>query len=270
MSTTPAGREPLEHAHARRLIDAYLADELAAIDAARLAAHVEACPACAAEMGGATRLLALLGALPTPPETPDVDERILLAAIRDRDRRHEHRSWLATLPTLIFRGAVRTTGTLVVAIVTVAFLGVAFVLAAGYITQVAFAPGPRATLGPDMTPTPAPTLVQTAAPPTAHPVVTTQPTAGPTPEPTPAPTVAPTDTPEPTPEPTPAETATPEPTPEPTAAPTPTPSATAEPTPEPTPTPVPTEKPRRTPPPSASPSPTPTPAPSASPSPPSP
>jgi hypothetical protein len=275
VSNPPAGREPLEHAHARRLIDAYLADELAPLDAARLAAHVEACPACQAEMGGATRLLALLGSLPVPPATPDVDERIILAAIRDRDRRHEHRSWLSTLPTAIFRGAVRTTGTLVLAIVTVAFMGGAFVLAAGFITQVALGPDPRATLPPDMTPTPAPTLVQTAVPQTSHPVVTTQPTEAPTPEPTPeptaAPTVAPTATPEPTVEPTPVETATPEPTAEPTteptAEPTPSPSATAEPTPEPSPTPVPTEKPRRTPPPSASPSPTPTPAPSASPSP---
>ena len=271
MSYPPAGREPLEHAHARRLIDAYLADELAPLDAARLAAHVEACPSCQAELGGATRLLALLGSLPVPPETPDVDERILLAAIRDRDRRHEQRSWLATLPTAIFRGAVRTTGTLVVAIVTVAFLGGAFVLAAGYITQVAFAPDTRGTLAPDMTPTPAPTLVQTAAPPTSHPVVSTQPTEAPTPEqtlePTPAPTVAPTATPEPTSEPTPVVSATPEPTPEPSATPEPSPSATAEPTLEPSPTPVPTEKPRRTPPPSASPSPTPTPAPSATPSP---
>jgi hypothetical protein len=233
VSNPPVGREPLEHAHARRLIDAYLADELAPLDAARLAAHVEACPACQAEMGGATKLLALLGSLPVAPASPDVDERILLAALRDRDRRHEHRSWLAALPILVFRGAVRTTGTLVVAIVTVAFMGGAFVLAAGFITQVALAPDTRATLAPDMTPTPAPTLVQTAVPPTSHPVVTTQPTAAATPEPTPAPT----------------------------------PEATAEPTPDPLPTPVPTEKPRRTPPPTASPSPTPSPAPSATPSP---
>ena len=261
MSNPPAGREPLEHAHARRLIDAYLADELAPLDAERLATHVESCPACQAEMGGATRLLALLGSLPVPPATPDVDERILLAALQDRDRRHEHRSWLAALPWLVFRGAVRTTGTLVVAIVTVAFLGAAFVFAAGMITQVALGPGTRATLAPDMTPTPAPTLVQTAAPQTSHPVVSTQPTEAPTPEPTPEPTPAPTVAPTATPEPTPAETATPEPTP------APTPEATAEPTPDPLPTPVPTEKPRRTPPPSASPSPTPSPAPSATPSP---
>ncbi len=266
MSNPPVGRESLEHVHARRLIDAFLVDDLLASDAARLAAHVKGCPACAAELGGTTRLLALLGSLPTPAPAPDLDERILTAALRDRERRHEHHSWLADLRTQVFRGAVRTTGTLVVTIVTVAVLGGAFVLAAGFITQVAWAP-PRATLAPDPTPTPAPTLVQTDAPPTGTPAVTAQPTDAPTPEPTPAPTVAPTDTPEPTPEPTPVVTATPEPTPGPTAEPTPEPTATAEPTPEPTPTPVPTEKPRRTPPPSASPSPTPTPAPSASPSP---
>ena len=268
MSNPPVGREPLEHAHARRLIDAYLADELAPLDASRLAAHVEACPACQAELGGATRLLALLGSLPVPPETPDVDERILLAAIGDRDRRHEHRSWLSTLPTLIFRGAVRTTGTLVVAIVTVAFLGVAFVLAAGFITQVALGPQPRATVQPDMTPTLAPTLVSPVVPATPPPAVTAAPTPAPTsgPEVTAEPTPVPTATPEVTAEPTAAPTETPAPTD--TAAPTPSPEATAEPTPSPTP--VPTEKPRRTPPPTASPSPTPTPAPTAAPSPPSP
>ena len=277
MSNPPVGREPLEHAHARRLIDAFLVDDLLASDAARLAAHVQGCPACAAELGGTTRLLALLGSLPTPPPAPDLDERILSAAIRDRDRRHEHRSWLMGLPTQIFRGAVRTTGTLVVTIVTVAVLGGTFVLAAGYVSQVAWAP-PRATLAPDMTPTPAPTLVQAAAPPTPQPVVITQPTDAPTREPT----VAPTDTPEPapavaptpiarTPAPTPTATAEPTPAPTPTATaeptPAPTPSATAEPTPTPSPTPVPTEKPRRTPPPSASPSPTPTEAPTEAPSP---
>jgi len=199
-----------------------------------------------------------------PPATSDVDERILLAAIRDRDRRHEHRSWLATLPILVFRGAVRTTGTLVVTVVTVALLGGALVLAAGLLTQqVAFAPGPRATLAPDMTPTAradagpdrhAPDLAPGGHFPadrSAHP------------EPTPAPTVAPTATPEPTPEPTPVVTATP------------VPPRGADPDahrdrgadPEPSPTPVPTKRPRPTPTPSASPSPTPTPAPSASPSP---
>ncbi len=253
MSHPPVGREPLEHAAARRLIDAFLVDELDARDAARLAAHVEGCAACAAEIGGATRLFALLGALPTPPPAPDLDERVILAALRDRDRRHEHRSWLANLRTQVFRGAVRTTGTLVVTIVTVAVLGGAFVLAAGLITQVALGPGPRATVRPEMTPTPAPTLEITVAPTTPPPAVTSKPTPAPTETPavtappTPAPTPAPTATPEPT--------GTPEPSPTSTVEPTPSPSATAEPTPTPSPTPVPTEKPRRTPPPSASPSP---------------
>ncbi|HSW42550.1 MAG TPA: anti-sigma factor, partial [Patescibacteria group bacterium] len=247
VSNPPAGREPLEHAHARRLIDAHLVDELAPLDAARLAAHVEGCPPCQAEMGGATRLLALLGSLPTPPATPDVDERILLAAIRDRARRHEQRSWLATLRTQVVRGAMRTTGTLAVAIVTVSLLGGAVVLAFALLP-------PRVTLAPDMTPTPAPTQVEAAAPATSLPVVTPRPAAEPTPEPTPAPAVAPAETPEPTPEPTPVETASPEPTATPEPSPTATPEPTPTPTPEPTPAPTP-EKTRR-------PTPTPTPAPS--------
>ena len=266
MSNPPVGREPLEHAHARRLIDAFLVDDLAGPDAARLAAHVTGCPACAAELGGTTRLLALLGSLQTPAPAPDLDERILTAALRDRERRHEHHSWLADLRTQVFRGAVRTTGTLVVTIVTVAVLGGAFVLAAGFITQVAWAP-PRATLAPHMTPTPAPTLVSPTVPVTPPPAVTAAPTPAPTTGPavTAEPTPAPTETPAVTAEPTAALTETPTPTI--TPAPTPLPSATAEPTPTPSPTPVPTEKPRRTPPPSASPSPTPTPAPTEAPSP---
>jgi hypothetical protein len=260
----PVGREPLEHAHARRLIDALLVDDLLGTDAARLAAHVKVCPACAAELGGTTRLLTLLGTLPTPPPAPDLDERILIAALRDRERRHDHRFWLMGLPTQVFRGAVRTTGTLVATIVTIAVLGSTLVLAAGFVSQVAWAP-PRATLEHDMTPTPAPTLNQAAAPQIQQPVVITQPTDAPTREPA----VAPTDTPQPTPAvmampsptPAPSPSATPEPTP------APTPSATAEPTPTPSPTLVPTEKPRRTPPPSASPSPTPTEAPTEAPSP---
>jgi hypothetical protein len=268
VSHPPVGREPLEHAQARRLIDAFLVDDLAGPDAARLAAHVKGCPACAAELGGTTRLLALLGSLPTPPPAPDLDERILTAALRDRDRRHEHRSWLAGLWTQIARGAVRTTGTLVVTIVTVAILGGALVLAAGYIGEVALAPAPRATVQPDMTPTLAPTLVPSTVPATPPPAKTAAPTPAPTPEVTAEPTPAPTATPAVTAEPTPAPTETPAPTI--TPAPTPSPSATAEPTPTPSPTPVPTEKPRRTPPPSASPSPIPTPVPTEAPSPTSP
>ena len=275
MSHPPVGREPLEHAQARRLIDAFLVDDLDRSDAARLAAHVKGCPACAAELGGTTRLLALLGTLPTPPPAPDLDQRILSAALRDRERRHDHRFWLVGLPTQVFRGAVRTTGTLVATIVAVAILGGTLVLAAGFVSQVAWAP-PRVTLVPDMTPTPAPTLIQAAAPQTQHPVVTdpadgrahpgarrlpdghprTRPGRGAHAIAHPGPDAhrdrgahrphAHRDR-----EPTPA----------------PTPIATAEPTPTPSPTPVPTEKPRRTPPPSASPSPTPTEAPTEAPSP---
>jgi hypothetical protein len=247
-------RGPLDHAGARRLIDAFLVDDLFEQDVARLAAHVEGCPACAAEIGGTTRLLALLGSLPTPPPAPDLDERIYAAAIADRARRHDHRSWLGDLKRQVFRGALRTTGTLMVAIVTVAFLGGAFVLASAYFTQSAPAPTPRVTVAPDM-PTPAPTKVSPTAPAETPPAVVA----------TPAPTAKSAATPAPTPVPTakPAATATPN------ATPTPSPSATAEPSPTPTPspTPSPTEKPRRTPPPSASPSPTPTPAPTLAPSP---
>ena len=135
MSQSPSVRGPIDHAAARRLIDAFLVDDLLDQDAARLAAHVEGCPACAAEIGGTTRLLALFGSLPTPQASPDLDERIYAAAIADRVHRHDRRSWLGDLRKQVFRGAVRTTGTLMVAIVTVAFLGGAFVLAAAYFTQ---------------------------------------------------------------------------------------------------------------------------------------
>ena len=102
----------------------------AAANAARLAVHVKGCAACTAEIGGSTRVLGLLGSLPMPRPTPDLDERILLAAFRDRARRHDHRSWLATLRTQVLRGAMRTTGTLIVTILSVALLGGAFVFAA--------------------------------------------------------------------------------------------------------------------------------------------
>ncbi len=176
MSQSPSVRGPLDHAAARRLIDAFLVDDLLAQDAARLAAHVKECPACAAEIGGTTRLLALLGSLPTPPPAPDLDERIYAAVIADRARRHDHRSWLANLRTQVLRGAVRTTGTLMVAIVTVAFLGGAFVLAAAaFLTQPAPTPTPHVTVAPDMTPTPAPTKVESTAPAATPPAVVATP-----------------------------------------------------------------------------------------------
>jgi hypothetical protein len=253
VSPTPSAREPLDHAAARGLIDAFLVDDLLEADASRLAAHVKGCPACAAEIGGTTRLLALLGSLPTPPPAPDLDERIYAAAIADRARRHDHRSWLQDLQTQVFRGAVRTTGTLMVAIVTVGLLGGAAVLAAALLTQPAPAPSSRATVGTDMTPTPAPTMVQ--------PTVSAAPSVRGTP---PAVVVTPATTAKPvvTSKPSPSESASPAASSQPIATPSPSPSATAEPspTPSPSPSPSPTEKPRRTPPPTAVPSPTPVPS----------
>jgi hypothetical protein len=250
---------PLACDAAGALIDAYVLDELDQAGRLALADHVRSCAACAAELGGATRLVGLLASTPPAESSPDLDERVILAAIADRRRRHEHRSWLAGLPVLIFRGAARTTGTLVVTIVAVALLGSAFVFAVGgFIAQTAQNLPPSVTFTPEVTPTLAPTHEQTAAPAATPERGTQKPeVVAATPAPTPPPTVAatPAATPEPTstlaPEPTPA------PTPEPTALPTVSPSPSAEPTPEPTPTPTPTEKPRRTPPPSASPSPSP-------------
>jgi anti-sigma factor RsiW len=251
-------RGPLDHAGVRRLIDAFLVDDLPAQEAARLAAHVEGCPACAAEIGGTTRLLALLGSLPTPPPAPDLDERIYAAAVADRAKRHDQRSWLTSLKTQVFRGAVRTTSTLMVAIVTVALLGGVAVLAAALLTQPVPPTSPRVTVVSNMTPTPAPTLVRPTAPVATPPAAskTSAPTAKPvvTPQPTPAPSASP------------AVAAQPS-IAEPSATPSPSPSASAEPSPTPTPSPSPspTVKPRRTPPPTAVPSPTP--APSEAPSP---
>jgi len=222
-----------------------------------LAAHVKGCPACAAEIGGSTRVLGLLGSLSTPRPMPDLDERILVAAFEDRRRRHDHRSWLSDLRTQVIRGAMRTTGTLIVTILTVALLGGAFVFAASQVVAQLppFQPVPRATLPPVATPTLTPaSAVPTAAPGSA--TATPRPSSGvsvtPSPEPTPVPTLSP------EPSATPELSASPSPSEEPSASPSPsvepTPTATAEPTPSPTPTPTPTDK-RRTPPPSFSPSP---------------
>jgi hypothetical protein len=257
--TTPHVGPALDCARARALIDAFLLDELEPADAARLAAHVKGCAACTAEIGGSTRVLGLLGSLPMPRPTPDLDERILLAAFEDRRRRGTRGSWLSELRTQVLRGAMRTTGTLIVTILTVALLGGAFVFAASQVVAQFPVFVARATLAPLATPT----LTPASAPPTAAPATnpaTPRPTTGasatPAPQPTPAPTAQP--TPSPTPEPSPSESASPSPsaeatpTPSPSVEPTPTP--TAEPTPSPTPSPSPTDK-RRTPPPSLPPSP---------------
>jgi hypothetical protein len=253
--TNPHAGHALDCAHARELIDLFLLDDLLAADAARLATHVKGCPACAAEIGSSTRVLGLLGSLPTPRPTPDLDERILTAALDDRARRRDHHSWLSDLRTQVLRGAMRTTGTLIVTIMTVALLGGAFVFAASQVvSNFPVFVGPRATIPPVATPTTSVPAAQTAEPST---ISTPRPSSvvSATPEPviTPAPTVV-----EPTasPEPSASPSATPEPSATPTPSAEPSPSATAEPTPSPTPEPTvsPTEKPRRTPPPSAGPS----------------
>jgi hypothetical protein len=234
----------------RPLIDAFVLGELTEVDDHRLADHVRTCDACSAELRDVTRLVGILAGLPAPEPTPDLDERIVLAALEDRQRRQHQRSWRADLPILIFRGAARTTGTLVVTVLTVALLGGAFVFAAaGFITQTAQSVRPSGTVAPEVTPTLAPTPELTAAP-------TAPPTQG-TPAPvvivvTPVPTLAPSVEPsaDATPSPTPTPSATPEATPEPTAS--------AEPSP--TPTPTPTEEPKRTRPPTPTPTPSPTPA----------
>jgi hypothetical protein len=245
---------------ARRQIEAYLLNDLSETEARSLAVHVRGCPACATQLRESTRLLGLLGSLPGANPSPDLDERIVLAAIQDRLRRHEHRSWLSDLRIQVFRGAMRTTGTLMVTIVSVALLGGAFVFAAtSFFTprQSAQVPTPSATFSAEVTPTTEPTPRPTATP--AAPVHGS---------PTPAVSTA---TPEPTPEPTPAPTPELSPTPAPTETPAPTPVVTAEPTPQPTaseqPTPTPTEKVRRTPIPSPSPSVSPAPSTGASTSP---
>ena len=239
---------------ALRLIDSFVSDELAPEDARLLADHLRACPSCSAEMASASRLVELLASLPDVAPTPDFDERVLLAAIEDRRHSHEHRNWLADLWAQMVRGAMRTTGTLVLTMVAAAFLIVAFVAAASNLV-----PGFAQTVG--LVLPPAPTHVATLAPtpsPTPEPA-----TPAPTPKSTPAPVViAATPTPAPTPASTPA--VTPSPTASPTPSPTPTaapPTSTPIPAATPTPTPAPTPEPsfgRRTPPPTTAPSPAPT------------
>lgn len=235
-------------------IDAFLLDELDAKGAAALAVHVKGCAACTAEIGGSTRVLGLLGSLPMPRPTADLDERILVAALGDRARRHDHRSWLADLRTQVLRGAMRTTGTLVITILSVALLGAAFVFAASqFVTSFPGLSG-DASIPVVATPT---TSVPAAQ--TAEPSIVATPRPSPALSVTPAPVVTPvpaTAEPAATPEPS---LATPEPTPEPTIGVEPSPSATAEPTPSPTPGPSPTDKPHRSPAPTPPAEPTPSP-----------
>jgi hypothetical protein len=244
--TNPHVGYAMDCARARVLIDAFLLDELGPANAARLAVHVKSCAACTAEIGGSTRVLGLLGSLPMPRPTPDLDERILMAALGDRARRHDHRSWLADLRTQVLRGAMRTTGTLVITILSVALLGAAFVFAASQFVNSFPGLSGDASIPAVATPTTSVPAAQTAEPsmvatPRPSPVVSTTPVPVITPDPA---TAEPAFTPVP-----------PESTPEPTISVEPLPSATAEPTPPPTPSP--TEKPRRTPPPPADPTPSP-------------
>lgn len=165
--TRPIHHSAPECVAARRQIEAYLVNDLSEAEARALAVHVRGCPDCAAQLRGSTRLLAELVALPTPQPSPDLDERIVLAAIQDRLRRHEHRSWLSDLRIQVFRGAMRTTGTLMVTVVTVALLGGAFVFAAtSLFTPRQATPGstPSATLPAVVTPTSVPTPRQTVVP----------------------------------------------------------------------------------------------------------
>jgi hypothetical protein len=240
-----SARTPLDCASAQPLVDVLLLEGLDPASAAALEIHLSGCASCSAELRGMARLIELMAVLPEPAAAPDLDQRVLLAAVAARQKRHEHHSWLQDLPRLVVRGAMRTTGTLVLTLVSVALLGGAFVFAAGtFLAQTALAPGPGATVTPEVTPTLTPTPQVTAAPtrvPTEAPVVVAA-SAIPTPEVTVAPTAAP--------------------TPAPTVL---TVAASPAPTPEPTPTP--TDKPRRTPPPTPAPSPTDTAPSSAAPSP---
>ena len=178
--------------HARRLIDAYLLDNLDEQGARTLAEHVRACPECAAELGSAsTRLIELLRTLPEPPASPDLDQRIYAAVIADRERRVQG-NLLGGLARQIVRGAMRTTGTVVVTIVGVALIGGAFVFAASQFIAAPPAEHPRATLTAVVPPTSAPTESTRSAFPSSPPVTET-PTR-------PAPTVVPgTESPSPTP-----------------------------------------------------------------------
>jgi hypothetical protein len=222
--------------HARALIDRFVLDELSTVDARTLADHVRGCVACTAELAGASFLIELLATLPAVAPAPNFEARVLAAAVADRQRRSgEH--GLASLWRQIWRGAMRTSGTLVVTLVVVALLSAAFVFAASNVVHdlgqvvglVPATPHPAATL----LRSPTPPAVAAVAPPTSAPI---------TPSPTPAPTAPPTER----------------------AAATPTPSLTPAPSPSARVTPPPVVMAAPTAPPSAAPSANPTPAPSAS------
>ncbi|MBM4408186.1 MAG: hypothetical protein FJ038_06240 [Chloroflexi bacterium] len=231
------GRPQSDHA-ARRLINAYLLDELDAANARRLAEHVRDCPGCAAELGGTTRLIELLRTLPEPQPSADLDARILSAALADRRLRADRRPWYAGLPRQVFRGAMRTTGTLLATVIAVALIGAAFVFAAStFILPLPTSPDDtaRATFPPVATPTFAPTepgdsAVPTVVPTSGTPVTPAPVLVSPTPRPaqvaTPAP--VPTGTPVPTLPPTEGPTASPVIIATPEATVSPEPSATPE------------------------------------------
>ncbi len=255
--TNPHGSHALDCSRAGALIDAFLLDELQASDAARLAAHVKGCAACAAEIGGSTRVLGLLGSLPVARPTPDLDERILFAALDDRAKRHDRRSWLSDLRTQVLRGAMRTTGTLMVTILSVALLGGAFVFAASQFVTSLPVFNQSANIPPVATPTLTPVPAAQTAEPTNNATPRPSSAVSATPEPVVTPAVGTATSPEPTASPTPGPSPTPEASASPTPSIEPSPSATSEPTASPTPEPSSTEKPRRTPPPSGDPTPSP-------------
>ena len=187
---------------ARALIDLFLLDELTGESSSALSRHLASCPACAAELGGATVLIRLLGSLPAAAPAPDLDRRIILAALEDRERRHAHRSWLADLRTQIVRGTIRTTGTLMATVVVVALLGATLVFAASTFIGHLPAFSGSATM-PTVTPTQSVAPKTSTRPPsptpgsvvvTPVPVVVTTPAATPqpSPRPTPAATASPT------------------------------------------------------------------------------
>ena len=180
---------------ARPLIDGYLLDSLDPMRSALLAGHLRTCAACSAELGGVGQLLAVLRSLPEAPASPDLDERITTAAIAAHSNRSSHRSWRADLPRTVVRGAARTTGTVLLTVVSVSLLGGAFVFAAaGFIaplTDTPFVPSEAPTAAPVVTAAPTPTPIVIIV--TPEPVPTEKPkrTPPPSPTPTPAPSEAP-------------------------------------------------------------------------------